>query len=85
MASQFFGTFIFLANLYNYKKSPVYIYGTSNIEIKILSMSLFKGFIYGSVYPFSLTCMSIKFFFNADSIDKHFIPFSVYGGTHPKN
>lgn len=71
---------IFISNLYNYKKSPIYDPKNTNYKtyIKLGTISLFKGFIYPFVFPYVIYDIIIRDYGGLGGIQRHFIPFSVY-------
>lgn len=72
--------FIFGANVYNYKKSPIYISRKPGdlIKPRILLMASIKSMIYTSTLPLSASFILYDAIFDQEQFNKHFIPFSTW-------
>ena len=73
------GSAIFGINLYNMKRSPIYLMNDAINNGKIFAGCIAKGCIYGAFYPFALVGISLSIFETGDTFENHFVPFSKYG------
>ena len=78
-----FGSSIFLTNVYNYKKSPVYIPNDNTNTLRIVGFSSMTGCLYGLFYPLGIAKIVLDIFPHSYTeagvnVENHFIPYSTY-------
>lgn len=84
-----FGVTIAGLNIWNWQKSPIVTNRTDPTDIKVSYItiaSIFKGCVYGAVWPLPVLDITLNWF-TGDKyglLDRHFIPFSIYRPPTPR-
>jgi hypothetical protein len=65
-------------NLYNMKRSPIYE-NDGSANARIVGGILVKSALYSTLWPITGSMIAYDIHTEAKDVDRHFIPFSVYG------